>query len=621
MKEKVIFELELKAKFFIPELIARLAVTLFIFFTYGNFNSKDQLIFECLGFCLLVNVIISVISIYYGYRRAKGIKETFVSRLSNQQQFKNHTLEFISNQKTSDYTSLAFLQGLIFSISICLEPFLLSKGHSDYSLQSIIISAAALALPAIYTLIFVRFRNYFINHKVVSATVKGQKLSEEEVLSITKLFEEQPIESLHYLNDMWIISYRRKLNEFRQRVDTLLIEAVFIGTLTFATFVQLTSPESISSLPLIQKAEDANNNQQLNDSSISKQEFIILFNNYYATRNADTTLNQYLINNFPKSGNIIINPKSANVGYFQNWVTNRKLTILKSYFLARNNKNWFFQQITDGDSLLNIHDYEMPVNSLNNLINALKKDLPSKITNDIFSEFTRDLIHWNLAQKIDNLPDSAIGSKIDPNTEHLLACYSNIGFAKYKSLIKHRWDEQEYLFLIAIGSILCSICFIAVLLKRFPIIVGLENFASEISKASIWNNREEQIQLKKMEFDIESNIMDSNANQTVIEKYEERREHYTERLQSQLAMCELQSNRLETNINTISILRTLGLFIFYFVLSISTLMIDYAASVILFVILTYSIFGAQIMNDGSFVYWLYRRTFKKNAIDNTIFSK
>ena len=621
MKEKVIFELELKAKFFIPELIARLAVTLFIFFTYGNFNTKDHLIFECLGFCLIVNIIISIISIYYGYRRAKGIKETFISRLSNQQQFKHHTLEFISNQKASDYTSLAFLQGVIFSISICLEPFLLSKGYPNDSLELIIIVIAAFTLPAIYTLIFGRFRNYFINHNVVSVTVKGQKLSEEEILSITKLFEEQPIESLHYLNDMWIISYRRKLNEFRQRVDTLLIEAVFIGTLTFATFVQLTSPESISSLPLIQKAEDVNNNQQLNDSSISKQEFIILFNNYYSTRNVDTTLNRYLIDNFPKSGKVIINPKSANVGYFQNWVTNRKLTILKSYFLARNNKNWFFQQITDGDSLLNIHDYEMPVNSLRNIIDARKKDPTCKITNQVFSEFTKDLILWNLAQKIDSQPDSAMGSKLDPNTEHLLACYSNIGFAKYKSLIKKRWDEQEYLFLIAIGSILCSICFIAVLLKRFPIIVGLENFASEISKAGIWNNREEQIQLKKMEFDIESNIMDSDANQTVIEKYEERREHYTERLQSQLAICELQSNRLETNINTISILRTLGLFIFYFVLSISTLMIDYAASVILFVILTYSIFGAQIMNDGSFIYWIYRRTFKRKTIDTSIFSK
>jgi hypothetical protein len=136
----------------------------------------------------------------------------------------------------------------------------------------------------------------------------------------------------------------------------------------------------------------------------------------------------------------------------------------------------------------------------------------------------------------------------------------------------------------------------------------------------VWNTREEHIQLKKIEFDIESKLVDAASNEVVVGKYEERRDAYTERLQSQLAICELQANRLETNIKTVSILRTFGLFIFYFVLSISTLMIDYVVSVFLFVILTYSIFGAQIMNDESIFYWMFSKIFKRKVEDKTIFA-
>ena len=230
------------------------------------------------------------------------------------------------------------------------------------------------------------------------------------------------------------------------------------------------------------------------------------------------------------------------------------------------------------------------------------------------------MIFWKLAHAIDSIPVESLKVKKNREIEILTARYSTIGWERYKSIIKSTWDEQEFLFLIAIGSILCSVCFIAVLLKRFPIIVGIENFASEISKANVWNSREEHIQLKKIEFDIESKLVEASSNQVVIGKYEERRDEYTERLQSQLAICELQANRLETNIKTISILRTFGLFIFYFVLSISTLMIDYVVSVFLFVILTYSIFGAQIMNDESIFYWMFSKIFKRKVEDKTIFA-
>ena len=87
-------------------------------------------------------------------------------------------------------------------------------------------------------------------------------------------------------------------------------------------------------------------------------------------------------------------------------------------------------------------------------------------------ELEKDLIFWRLANQIDSIPIESLKGKRIREIEVLSARYSTIGWERYTSIIKSTWDEQEYLFLIAIGSILCSVSFIAVLLKRFPIIVG-----------------------------------------------------------------------------------------------------------------------------------------------------
>ncbi len=620
MQNKVVFELGHKPKFFVPELIARIVLTTFICITYKNFNQRDSLVLECLLFCILVNIVISFISLYYGYRRLLGIKKTFISRLSNQPSFINSNFEFTSNFKYSDFRYLVVLQAFIFGIAISLEPFLLSDGLPDFSHEMMLVTSAFIVMPICYILVFLKFKGYFMSHNIISISKNGQKLSDPELASTIGLFKEKPISSTHYLNDMWLISYRRKLSEYRQRVDTLLIEAVFIGTLTFATFVQLTSPESISSLPLIQKTEENYHRvHRINDSILSKSEFLGMFCAYPRSSKTDT-LYGLIDSCFPSSGQLKIEANRSSLGYFQNWVINRKLTIFKAYYLGRNDKKWIFQHITSQNLKPNEELSDVKVNTLERIVDNWEEKRIKNFTVADFKVLSKELIFWKLAHAIDSIPVESLKVKKNREIEILTARYSTIGWERYKSIIKSTWDEQEFLFLIAIGSILCSVCFIAVLLKRFPIIVGIENFASEISKASVWNSREEHIQLKKIEFDIESKLVEASSNQVVLDKYEERRDKYTERLQMQLAICELQANRLETNIKTISILRTFGLFIFYFVLSISTLMIDYVVSVFLFVILTYSIFGAQIMNDESLFYWMFSKIFKRKVEDKTIFA-
>jgi 5S rRNA maturation endonuclease (ribonuclease M5) len=618
MQNKVVFELGHKPKFFIPELIARIVLTTFICITYTNFNQRDNLVLECLSFCILMNVVISFISLYYGYRRVLAIKKTFISRLSNQPTFINSKFEFESDFKYSDFRYLVVLQAFIFGIAVFLEPIILSKGKSDQSTDTILVISSFIVMPICYILVFLKFKGCFMNHNIISIKKNDQKLSDSELASTIGMFEEKPISSTHYLNDMWLISYRRKLSEYRQRVDTLLIEAVFIGTLTFATFVQLTSPESISSLPMIQKTEeDYHDVHRINDTALSKSEFLDILSTYEGFPKTDT-LYRIVDSYFPSTGQVNINPNRSSLGYFQNWVINRKLTIFKTYYLGRNDKKWIFQHITDKNVTEELSDIK--AKTLERIIKTWESKNVIHLTAADYKNISKELMFWKLAREIDSIPMESLKVKKNREIEILSARYSTIGWERYKSIIKSTWDEQEFLFLIAIGSIMCSVCFIAVLLKRFPIIVGIENFASEINKATVWNTREEHIQLKKIEFDIESKLVDAASNEVVVGKYEERRDAYTERLQSQLAICELQANRLETNIKTVSILRTFGLFIFYFVLSISTLMIDYVVSVFLFVILTYSIFGAQIMNDESIFYWVFSKIFKRKAQDNTIFA-
>lgn len=619
MKNQIVFELGHKPKFFLPELLARIILTTFICITYTSFYQRKNLVIECLTFCIIINSLISFISLYYAYRRVQGIKHTIKLRLSTHREFKESNIAFVSNFRNSDFRYLVALQAFIFGVAIVLEPFILGNQQDD-NMYMLPVALAAILTPVVYIIVFLFFRGFFLNHNIISISKNGEKLSDEEVASVRDFFKDNPIESTHYMNDMWLIAYRRKLSEYRQRVDTLLIEAVFIGTLTFATFVQLTSPESISSLPLIQKKEDSYHRvNHINDSILSKQEFMAMVR-FYASKNGgiDDGILQLINNNFPSCGKINLEPRRSTVGYFRDWVINRKLTIFKSYYLQRNDNGWIFQHITDNGvpgGLANV-----TAKDFHKFINFEWYKDSNKFSEAYYKKYSNGLIYWSLAKRLEEKEIEHIHGKDFNEIEKLTARYSTVGWGRFKSITKKTWDEQEYLFLIAIGSILCSVCFIAVLLKRFPLIIGIERFSSEINKASVWNNREEQIQVKRMEYDIESRLSNSNSNQVVIDEYEERQNWYTEQMQLQLSICELQANRLDTNIKTISILRTFGLFIFYFILSISTLMIDYVAAVFLFVLLTYSIFGAQIMNDESIFYAVFSRVFKRKKPDDTIFA-
>jgi hypothetical protein len=109
----------------------------------------------------------------------------------------------------------------------------------------------------------------------------------------------------------------------------------------------------------------------------------------------------------------------------------------------------------------------------------------------------------------------------------ILKRYDEKKHDKYLNITKKYWNEQEYLFLIAVGSIICSVLYISVLISRLPIIVRIENLFSELKKAKMWNKREEDSLANSIRAEYEETPI-------IMEKFQKRREVYTEKLQVQL---------------------------------------------------------------------------------------
>jgi hypothetical protein len=179
--------------------------------------------------------------------------------------------------------------------------------------------------------------------------------------------------------------------------------------------------------------------------------------------------------------------------------------------------------------------------------------------------------------------------------------------------MKSSWDEQEFIFLIAIGSIICSVFYISVLIKRYPIIISIEKLIAEINKAKMWNNREENLHNNKIETE-----MTQMPDYLKLE-YDREIQKYTDKVQIQLAVCENFASKIETNISIVSLFRSIGLGVFFIVLLISTLMIDFGISVFLLIIITYAIFIAEILNENSFIISLWRIFWRKPSNNINLF--
>ena len=352
---------------------------------------------------VLIQTVTLLIFFYFIRRRKLGIESFLKTRSKSYPGFLNVKRE-ITYEIQGDkglYTFLSIISSALISASVV--PIFLTDDIAD---ERDIELPLYFVLCFIISIILFRYNhNNFIKANIKSVELNGQAISHNEFLEYKKFINTDYIpdsEELFFDNDDWIIDIGRRLNEYRIKAETFLIESVFLGALTFSAFLAIGGPE----------------------------------------------------------------------GYAN--ITNH-----------------------DGETLIN--------------------------------EFFKSIIELNIKE---------------------LTTYLN--------------EVDKIYFLIACGSIICSVFYIAVLLKRYPIIKNIEILSSGLDRAKVWNDREEQI------LNLELENADLEADSKKIKLLKSKRVYFSDRIQFELANCEKYRIEIETKFRLISIIRLIGLYTFFLVLFISS---------------------------------------------------
>jgi ABC-type siderophore export system fused ATPase/permease subunit len=133
----------------------------------------------------------------------------------------------------------------------------------------------------------------------------------------------------------------------------------------------------------------------------------------------------------------------------------------------------------------------------------------------------------------------------------------------------------------------------------------IETLFSEINKAMAWNRREEDALANEVRTRIEGN------NQLVLNEFIKKRKYYTEKLQIQLSKCSQIGTKIETNIQVATFVRSIGLYTFFTVLLIGTMMLDPKFTFVLSFILIYAMVGSAFMQEGSNVRTVWQQFTKQ----------
>jgi len=144
---------------------------------------------------------------------------------------------------------------------------------------------------------------------------------------------------------------------------------------------------------------------------------------------------------------------------------------------------------------------------------------------------------------------------------------------------------------LLVGSVVSSIMYMVILMKRFPIIKSIENVRGHLKMAQFYNEKEN--------------------NETSIAS----KEIYTQQIQVEIAKCEEQKIMLDSNFRIVSFFRASGLFSFFMVLLVATMMISWVSFFMVLLVATmmiswvffmsalivvlYVVFAAKMIDDDT----------------------
>lgn len=631
-------------KNFIPELFARLLIMLFVIVGLKSVgDDQTQHVFFIILF-LVLNAILFLLTLYGTNRRKISILNFIEMRLKVDEKFGNCQINYSSNFNNTAFYFYVTLSAVVFFIS--LVTLRVNAVFPLFNNQNFLFILPALFLTFVYGLVLRYFRMNFISKGIVAVTLNGHKFSQDEVKEfMVFLYDEKQEEEGYYVNDSLLHDIERNANIYKQRIETLLIEAVFIGALTFGTYIQLTSPESIGSFREIDEIEMKANGLDLD--SISRYKYITDFDtlllpvksekmdqvNYDANESVEldaqapplTKINlfeqAYTLTKsthlFTYVQRMISQEKRDSLhqqGIFQDWALQRHYNIFRYFYKNKDSIPELFKiDNIDKDDLeeeifILKKQLILERNKIIQYDSLLSDSLIAAANLSVFTtEIAKQLIRKIDQQKLNDIFKAKRDSIYDLVKEEraevlrILYRHDRQKFMKYYCISKSAWDEQEYLFLIAIGSIICSVLYISVLINRFVIILKIETLFSEINKAMAWNRREEDALANEMRAQVEG------SSQVIYEKFESKRKYYTEKLQIQLAKCSQLGTKIETNIQVATFVRNIGLYTFFVVLLVGTMMLDPKFTFVLSFILLYAMVGSAFMQEGSNIRSIWHR--------------
>jgi hypothetical protein len=203
---------------------------------------------------IFIQVLISLFTFWFAKRNIKSKKAFLKMRLLSEAHNKSDQKILYSNIDVNlRSTSLKANKYLL--VILTLIPILSSVSlliHFDHTIYTnlgaftwvVLFGWAALFLSFYY----LSYR-IFISNKIVSIKIEDEKLGMRERAEIVLFLNRNSSMRTHLKledqNDFLIIELQTKLKIYRERLENLSLEGIFLGALTFATFTQFTSPENL----------------------------------------------------------------------------------------------------------------------------------------------------------------------------------------------------------------------------------------------------------------------------------------------------------------------------------------------------------------------------------------
>jgi hypothetical protein len=197
---------------------------------------------------LVLNFIFLFITIYYGKRRINGIQVYLKYRLLSYNYYldnlpvkrpSQHSL-FIYSDSSDKNVRFAFFYALGFTLFSCLLIYITSPINWITILSSLLSFLISFLLGW-------RYATIFIKREITKVCFSGKELSTIELERVRKYLDRELFiqdTSISFWNDKFIVGLEKEFKIYKEKLDTFLLESVFLGALTFTTFIQIIDDKS-----------------------------------------------------------------------------------------------------------------------------------------------------------------------------------------------------------------------------------------------------------------------------------------------------------------------------------------------------------------------------------------